>query len=102
MAGEGRKGGCSHLPAVLRLLPSFAILPYQADSGASSYHGYKTSSGCPCWDRRKAPCVPKHSGFGWNPNFYALFCCCLCDKAPVGAGGDAGSSGSASGGSQPK
>ena len=41
--------------------------------------GYETSSGIPCWDKSPYPCVPKHT-FGYNPNFYALLCCCLCEK----------------------
>jgi hypothetical protein len=43
-----------------------------------NHRGYRTSSGCPCWDRSKHPCIPKHTGWGYNVNFWALFCCCLC------------------------
>eukprot|EP01038_Epipyxis_sp_PR26KG_P012633 gene12633-16939_t len=43
--------------------------------------GYKTSSGCSCWDNTPYLCIPKSSwGWGYNINFYALFCCCLCDN----------------------
>ena len=46
----------------------------------AKWSGYETSSGCPCWDASPNVCVPKSHGFGLNPNFYACFCCCLCDK----------------------
>ena len=42
--------------------------------------GYETSSGCPCWDASSYPCIPKGRGWGYNPNFYACLCCCLCDR----------------------
>eukprot|EP01039_Chlorochromonas_danica_P009407 gene9407-10390_t len=41
-------------------------------------HGYHTTSGCPCWDRTTHPCIPKRTGWGFNPNFFAIFCCFLC------------------------
>ena len=41
-------------------------------------HGYRTSSGIPCYDEgTRCPVVPKHSGFGLNPNFYACVWCCV-------------------------
>ena len=46
-----------------------------------SWSGYVTSSGCACWDATPYPCIPKSSrGFGFNPNLYALLCCCLCAR----------------------
>ena len=44
--------------------------------------GYETSSGCPCWDKTPYPCIPKHT-LGYNPNFWALFCLCLCQKSDL-------------------
>jgi hypothetical protein len=41
--------------------------------------GYETSSGCPCWDESPYICIPKHT-LGFNPNFFAIFCCCLCRR----------------------
>ena len=46
----------------------------------ASWSGYETSSGCPCWDASRYICIPKRSGFGFNPNLYACLCCCLCDS----------------------
>ena len=43
----------------------------------SSCGGYETTSGCPCWDATPYPCVPKRT-FGYNPNLFAIFCCCFC------------------------
>ncbi|MDP2438469.1 MAG: hypothetical protein Q8P67_22220 [archaeon] len=43
------------------------------DEAWANLHGYKTTSGCPCWDETDHMCIPKHSGFGYNPNFW--FCC---------------------------
>ena len=43
--------------------------------------GYRTTSGCPCWDRSDHLCIPKHSGWGYNVNFWYLFCFCLCEEA---------------------
>jgi hypothetical protein len=45
-----------------------------------TFTGYRTSSGIPCWDKTKFPCVPKHTGYGYNPNFWCLCCCFLCPK----------------------
>lgn len=56
----------------------------------SSCSGYETSSGSPCWDASRYPCIPKSLGWGWNPNFYALCCCFLCDTSLAAAGADAG------------
>ena len=38
-----------------------------------SFSGYRTTSGCPCWDRSPHVCVPKRLGYGLNPNFYVCF-----------------------------
>jgi hypothetical protein len=43
--------------------------------------GYRTTSGCPCWDRSMFLCIPKHSGWGYNINFWCLFCCFFCQEA---------------------
>lgn len=42
--------------------------------------GYRTTSGCPCWDRSMYPCIPKHSGWGYDANFWCLFGFFLCQK----------------------
>lgn len=42
--------------------------------------GYVTTSGCPCWDHTANVCIPKAYGFGYSINFWALFCCHLCNK----------------------
>ena len=47
----------------------------------TNYGGYRTTSGCPCWDKTPNLCIPKYLGCGWSPNFWAIFCCCFCDKA---------------------
>ena len=48
----------------------------------TAWRGYETSSGCPCWDASGYICIPKRSGFGFNPNFFALLCLCLCVAPP--------------------
>lgn len=41
--------------------------------------GYQTTSGCPCLDRTMYCCIPKHSGWGYNPNLWCMLCCFLCE-----------------------
>eukprot|EP01040_Poterioochromonas_malhamensis_P010128 gene10128-11013_t len=41
--------------------------------------GYRTTSGCACWDRSMNPCIPKRLGWGYNFNFWCLFCCFVCE-----------------------
>ena len=43
-------------------------------SNMSGVRGYETSSGCPCWDDSDDCCIPKHSGYGLNPNLRAILC----------------------------
>lgn len=43
--------------------------------------GYRTTSGCPCWDRSKNMCIPKRRGWGYNINFWCLLGCFICEPA---------------------
>lgn len=57
------------------------------DLAWKNLHGYHTDTGCPCWDRTPNICIPKHSGYGYNLNFWCVLCCFLCqniDKPPRG------------------
>jgi hypothetical protein len=45
--------------------------------------GYRTSSGCACWDRSYHLLIPKHAGWGYNVNFWCLLCCFVCQATAV-------------------
>ena len=41
--------------------------------------GYRTTSGCPCWDKTRHVLIPKQFGFGYTCNLWAICCCFLCE-----------------------
>jgi hypothetical protein len=45
--------------------------------------GYRSSSGSACWDRSRYLCIPKHTGWGYNMNFWCFFCCFMCEEVQV-------------------
>lgn len=46
-------------------------------------HGYRTTSGCPCYDESEYACIPKHTGWGYNPNFFVLCCIPFWRESPI-------------------
>jgi hypothetical protein len=46
----------------------------QNEEAWRTLHGYRTTSGWPCFDETSHACIPKHIGWGYNPNFYVICC----------------------------